>query len=194
MVSFDQLAGYIYNELVRVQDAPNDNEHLAGLTRCQILSWTNHDLWSRLEEDVQATTNAEKAAVLYELMTRHDDLFYRDEQDLSSCCRQPRWKARFEEEEEPGEPEAKTSTQDGAADTAPNAAAARKAPTDAGGARKSPTNTNAGGAREATPEPDTTVCCGCRQRIHGHGHNGRPLYQGQVCDVCNEEVILHRLG
>ena len=190
-MDLDQLAWYIYNELVRVQDAPNDNERLPGLTRCQVLSWTNHhELWSRLEEDVQATTNAEKAAVLYELMTRHDDLFYRDEQDLSACCQQPLWKARFEEEDEPGEPEAKTSTQDGAADTAPNAAAACKAPTDAGGARKAPTN--AGGAREVTP--DTTVCCGCRQSIHGHGHNGRPLYQGQVCDVCNEEVILHRLG
>ena len=69
-------------------------------------------------------------------------------------------------------------------------AAARKAPKNAGGARNAPKN--AGGAREVTP--DTTVCCGCRQSIHGHGHNGRPLYQGQVCDVCNEEVILHRLG
>ena len=42
--------------------------------------------------------------------------------------------------------------------------------------------------------PDATICCGCHQSIQGHGHNGRPLYQGQVCDVCNQEVILHRLG
>ena len=36
-------------------------------------------------------------------------------------------------------------------------------------------------------------CTNCEQPITGHGNNGAPLFDGEVCDNCNSLVIAARM-
>ena len=37
-------------------------------------------------------------------------------------------------------------------------------------------------------------CTICKDMIEGHGHNGDPLVNGQVCNGCNWKVIRERIS
>jgi hypothetical protein len=39
-----------------------------------------------------------------------------------------------------------------------------------------------------------TPCAVCRRPFSGPGHNGWPLTNGRVCDVCNRVVLVARVG
>lgn len=42
-------------------------------------------------------------------------------------------------------------------------------------------------------EVDMFQCGVCTEVEHGHGNNGQPLVEGQVCDTCNGLVLLERI-
>lgn len=33
-------------------------------------------------------------------------------------------------------------------------------------------------------------CAICEEDIEGHGHNGAPVTEGRVCDLCNQFIVL----
>ena len=33
-------------------------------------------------------------------------------------------------------------------------------------------------------------CAICEEDIEGHGHNGAPVTDGRVCDLCNQFIVL----
>lgn len=42
-------------------------------------------------------------------------------------------------------------------------------------------------------DENENVCVMCQQTYDGYGNNGMPLIEGNVCDVCNFQVILFRM-
>ena len=38
-------------------------------------------------------------------------------------------------------------------------------------------------------------CAICEEDIEGHGHNGAPVTDGRVCDLCNQFIVIpKRIG